>query len=214
MRKSNVLNFLNQLKKDCKSNGIGLFLYNQKFVMDNGDKFGGWFDPDKKELHCAFPNKLQKKYVELLIHESCHMDQFLGKYPKWTIEQDFNSLGIFWEWLKDGKATHISGHLKNIQLMEAECEQLAIQKIIDLDLGLNIEQYIQKANAYLLFYTVLKETKKWCDYPPYKFKEIWQQMPKDKILQKFNISEELKQLYINKCYKKKTIKMLNLYKAT
>ena len=211
MNKDNVSKFIRKLKKDCKSNNIGLFLYNQKYIVDEGDKFGGWFDPVKKELHCSFPSPMQRKYVELLVHESCHMDQFLNKSPKWTIEQNFNSLTIFWEWLQGKEATHISSHLKNVQLMEAECEQLAVQKIIDLDLSLNIEQYIQKANSYLLFYSVLKETKKWCDYPPYKFKEIWQQMPSDKILQKFTISLELKDLYKSKCYKKRSIRDSNSY---
>lgn len=203
MKKSNVLKFIAQLKKDCKSNQIGLYLYDQKFLIDDGDKFGGWFCPNKRELHCSFPNKLQTKYVELLVHESCHMDQFINQTPKWVKEQDNDSLSIFWEWLKNPTKININQHLLNVQLMEAECEQLSIQKIIDLDLGINIQQYIQKANSYLLFYTVLKETKKWCDYPPYKFKEIWKQMPSDKILQKFSISKELKALYKSKCYKKK-----------
>ena len=209
MKKSNVLKFIEQLKKDCKSNQIGLFLYDQKFIMDNGDKFGGWFDPTKRELHCSFPSKLQRKYVELLIHESCHMDQFLTKAPKWTIEQSQGSLELFWEWTKGRDCTHINTHLRNIQLMEAECEQLAVQKIMDLELNINTQQYIQKANSYLLFYTVLKETKKWCDYPPYRFKEIWQQMPSDKILQKFSMSKELKDLYKSKCYKKRSIRDSN-----
>ena len=129
MKKSNVLKFIEQLKKDCKSNQIGLFLYDQKFIIEDGDKFGGWFDPTKRELHCSFPAKLQKKYVELLIHESCHMDQFLTKAPKWTIEQNQCSLELFWEWTKGKDCTHINTHLKNIQLMEAECEQLAVKKI-------------------------------------------------------------------------------------
>ena len=203
MKKDNVLKFIEQLKQDCKSNKIGLFLYNQKFLIDDGDKFGGWFCPNKRELHCSFPNKLQTKYVELLVHESCHMDQFINQTPKWVKEQNNDSLSIFWEWLKNPTKININQHLLNVQLMEAECEQLSIQKIIDLDLGINIQQYIQKANSYLVFYTVLKETKKWCDYPPYKFKEIWLQMPSDKILQKFSISKELKALYKSKCYKKK-----------
>ena len=203
MKKDNVLCFVKQLKKDCKSNQIGLFLYDQKFLLDDGDKFGGWFDPNKKELHCSFPTKLQKKYVELLIHESCHMDQFLNKTPKWIQERNSDSLTIFWDWLKTQEKININQHLLNVQLMEAECEQLAVQKIIDLDLGINTNQYIQKANSYLLFYNILKETKKWCDYPPYRFKEIWTQMPSDKILQKFSMSKELKDLYKSKCYKKK-----------
>lgn len=207
MKKSNVLKFIEQLKKDCRANQIGLSLYDQKFIIEDGNKFGGWFCPVKKQLHCSFPNKLQTKFVELLIHESCHMDQFLNQTPKWVKEQNNDSLSIFWEWLKNPTKININPHLLNVQLMEAECEQLSIQKIIDLDLGINTQQYTQKANSYLLFYSVLKETKKWCDYPPYKFKDIWRGLP-DKILSNFEISEDLKQLYFDKCYKKRTKKII------
>lgn len=207
MKKSNVLKFIEQLKKDCRANQIGLSLYDQKFIIEDGNKFGGWFCPVKKQLHCSFPNKLQTKFVELLIHESCHMDQFLNQTPKWVKEQNNDSLSIFWEWLKNPTKININPHLLNVQLMEAECEQLSIQKIIDLDLGINTQQYTQKANSYLLFYSVLKETKKWTDYPPYKFKDIWRGLP-DKILSNFEISEDLKQLYFDKCYKKRTKKII------
>ena len=40
MKKSNVLKFIEQLKKDCKSNQVGLFLYDQKFIMDECHKIG------------------------------------------------------------------------------------------------------------------------------------------------------------------------------
>lgn len=207
MKKSNVLKFIEQLKIDCKKNKIKLFLYDAKHIEENGDKFGGWFDPDKKELHCAFPTKLQRKYVELLIHESCHMDQWIENTKYWTIERRNNSLTEVWKILKGEKVNKLKYHLRNVQMMEAECEKMSIEKIKDYDLGINIERYAMKANSYLLFYSVLIETKKWTDYPPYKFKDIWRGLP-DKILSNFEISEDLKQLYFDKCYKKRTKKII------
>ncbi len=207
MKMNNVLRFIEDLETKCKEYGVKLVLYDMKFIENDGDKFGGWFDADNKELHCAFPDKIQTKYVELLVHESCHMDQWIENTKYWTIERRNNSLTEVWKILKGEKVDKLKYHLKNVQMMEAECEKMSIQKIKDYDLGINIERYAMKANSYLLFYSVLVETKKWTDYPPYKFKDIWRGLP-DKILSNFEISEDLKQLYFDKCYKKRTKKII------
>jgi len=207
MKMNNVLRFIEDLETKCKEYGVKLVLYDMKFIESDGDKFGGWFDVDNKELHCAFPDKIQTKYVELLVHESCHMDQWIENTKYWTIERRNNSLIEVWKILKGEKVNKLKYHLRNVQMMEAECEKMSIQKIKDYDLGINIERYAMKANSYLLFYSVLVETKKWTDYPPYKFKDIWRGLP-DKILSNFEISGDLKQLYFDKCYKKRTKKII------
>ena len=204
---NNVLRFIEDLETKCKEYGVKLVLYDMKFIENDGDKFGGWFDADNKELHCAFPDKIQTKYVELLVHESCHMDQWIENTKYWTIERRNNSLTEVWKILKGEKVNKLKYHLRNVQMMEAECEKMSIEKIKDYDLGINIERYAMKANSYLLFYSVLIETKKWTDYPPYKFKDIWRGLP-DKILSNFEISGDLKQLYFDKCYKKRTKKII------
>lgn len=207
MKMNNVLRFIEDLETKCKEYGVKLVLYDMKFIENDGDKFGGWFDADNKELHCAFPDKIQTKYVELLVHESCHMDQWIENTKYWAIERRNNSLTEVWKILKGEKVNKLKYHLRNVQMMEAECEKMSIEKIKDYDLGINIERYAMKANSYLLFYSVLVETKKWTDYPPYKFKDIWRGLP-DKILSNFEISEDLKQLYFDKCYKKRTKKII------
>ena len=94
--------------------------------------------------------------------------------------------------------------------MEAECEKMAIEKIKYYDMGINITKYAQKANSYLLFYSLLIETKKWADYAPYKYGIVWRKMP-TKILSKFKLNDEIKLLLATKCYKKRTIKKLQFH---
>ena len=93
------------------------------------------------------------------------------------------------------------------RLKSIEITGLVKEKIKFYDLGIDINKYTQKANSYLLFYTLLIETKKWTDYPPYKYGVIWRKMP-IKILSKFHLNDDLKSLYLNKCYKKKSLKNL------
>ena len=100
-----------------------------------------------KGLHCAFPDKIQTKYVELLVHESCHMDQWIENTKYWSIERENNSLDEFWKLLKKEKVTNLKFHLRNVQMMEAECEKMSIQKIIDYDLGIDVKKYAMKAKV-------------------------------------------------------------------
>lgn len=207
MKMNNVFRFIKELKIKCKKYNVKLILYNQKYIEEDGEKFGGWFDPIGMELHCAFPDKIQSKYVEILIHESCHLDQWIENTKYWNLEVINNSLNTLWETLKGKKVKNLKFHLRNVQMMEAECEKMSIEKIKDYDLGIDINKYTQKANSYLLFYTLLIETKKWTDYPPYKYGVIWRKIP-IKILSKFHLNDDLKSLYLNKCYKKKSLKNL------
>jgi hypothetical protein len=210
MKMNNVFRFIKELKIKCKKYNVKLILYNQKYIEEDGEKFGGWFDPIGMELHCAFPDKIQSKYVEVLIHESCHMDQWIENTKYWSIERENNSLDEFWKILKGIKVKNLKFHLRNVQMMEAECEEMAIEKIKYYDMGINITKYSQKANSYLLFYSLLKETKKWADYAPYKYGTVWRKMS-TKILSRFELDNEMKFLLITKCYKKRTLKKLQFY---
>lgn len=202
MKLQNVHKFIEDLKKKCKTYGVKLVLHDAKHIIDEDRKFGGWFDAQNKELHCAFPSKIQKKYVELLIHESCHMDQWIQNTKYWAIEREHNSLDEVWKLLSNQKIKRLAFHLKNVQLMEAECEEMSIRKILEYDININTESYARKANSYLLFYCLIPLTNTWTDYPPYKFPQIWRQMS-NKILKTFKISPELESLYVEKCYKKR-----------
>ena len=45
---NNVLRFIEDLETKCKEYGVKLVLYDMKFIENDGDKFGGWFDADNK----------------------------------------------------------------------------------------------------------------------------------------------------------------------
>jgi hypothetical protein len=89
-----------------------------------------------------------------------------------------------------------------MQAVEIDCEKRTARKILDLNLNIDLTQYIKKANTYLFYYSVLLETKKWCDVAPYKIPEIVEQMPHCylKPEEYFNVSPELLELYTKKCY--------------
>jgi hypothetical protein len=66
----------------------------------------------------------------------------------------------------------------------------------------NVEEEIQKANSYILFYTFIKEVRKW-NTPgkaPYQVKEVWSKMPKTFNMDYFTVSSEISELYKKFCY--------------
>lgn len=195
--------FISDLRESCEKHGVKLFMIPEKHIVFKGDKFGGWFDPDTMELHCAY-RPWSTNQLELLVHESCHLDQHIKRTKIWTDALRFDAWNKWGDWM-DGKEFDkqtVKTFMRLIQLAEMECEQMSVKKIRKYGLPIDIDNYRAKANSYILFYTLMLETRKWVETKgPYKFPSIIKQMPRNKILTTFDMSDELKQLYISKVYR-------------
>jgi hypothetical protein len=202
--------FLEIIKKECEKAGVICLLPETEKVSYPGYpdmKVSGYFD-DKNTptLACAI-GKPHWDWYEVLVHESCHMDQWSEKSKFW-LNVTANGLDCdkgMDEWL-DGKKLHPDEYLYYVRVMqelEIDCEKRAVRKILDLGLNINTVKYIKKANSYLFFYEVILETQKWCDVAPYDVEEIIEVMPgyflKDEDY--VNIPDVLMSLYKKHCYK-------------
>ena len=195
--------FISDLKQKCQQHGVSLILVNSKHIEHKGEKYGGWFDPDTLELYCAFRH-WSKAQLELLVHESCHLDQHIQKTKIWTDAIRFDAWNKWGRWLdgEEFKRAEVRKFMRLIQLAEMECEQMSVDKIKRFRLPIDIKRYRAKANSYILFYTLMLDTRKWVDNKgPYKFPSIVAMMPTDRIIDEFSMSDELKALYISKVYK-------------
>jgi predicted aminopeptidase len=205
----NSKEFLNLLKLECESFGV-TYLFpeteNVTYPGTSGIQVSGYFD-DKIEptLACAI-GKPEADWYEILVHESCHMDQWHEQSETWNncFANGIDCDKGMDEWLS-GKEFHIdeyTHYIRTMQAVEIDCEKRTARKILDLNLNIDLTQYIKKANTYLFYYSVLLETKKWCDVAPYKIPEIVEQMPHCylKPEEYFNVSPELLELYTKKCY--------------
>jgi len=194
--------FISDLKLSCERHGISLFLIPEKHIEFNGDKFGGWFDHEKKELHCAY-RSANKNQLELLVHESCHLDQHIKQTPIWVEAIKYQSWHKWEAWLngKHFPDKVVRKFLRLIQFAEMECEQMSVKKIRKYGLDIDLDNYRAKANSYILFYTLMYDTRKWVrKKPPYKFPSILKHMVRHKIITDFSMSDKLKNLYIEKVY--------------
>lgn len=200
--------FLEIIKKECNQLGVvSLFPETNKvdYPGDSNIKVSGFFD-DKigPTLACAI-GKPESDWFEILVHESCHMDQWAEKDPLWAkqIAGGIDCDKGMDEWL-GGKEFHIDEYtyfVRTMQELEIDCEKRSVAKILDLGLSIDTKRYIKRANSYLFFYSIMLHTHKWCDISPYDVPEIVEQMPDFFLETKdyFNVTEGLLWLY-EKCY--------------
>ena len=203
-------NFLELIKKECERAGVTyLFPETEKVPYPGSDNMlvSGYFD-DKgtPTLACAV-GKPEKDWYEILVHESCHMDQWSEKSKLWlnvTADGIDCDKGMD-EWL-GGKKFHpdeYTYYVRTMQLLEIDCEKRSVRKILDLGLGIDTVNYTKRANSYLFFYTVMLDTHKWCDVAPYDVPEIVNIMPGYFLENNAycTVPDEVLALYKKHCYK-------------
>lgn len=149
--------FIDDTLEIADKNRITIRVSEDKLVYENEtDKTGcvGYFSSYNRELAISVYDKNIIKWVGLLVHESCHMDQYLEDRVFWN--RCINGTANFFEWL-DHKREFTPRQLeKNRNLaieLELDCEKRSIEKIKKYKLPIDIKQYKQKSNTY--FYGIM-----------------------------------------------------------
>ena len=170
---NNTDKLIANISKKCHRNNISFHLIAKDFVMaDKNIKCSGYFD--ENDLVVA---SKKKGWLDILVHESCHMDQFLGKYPLWNASD--KSLLEFDAWLGGKRVSFnkLVAHVQNIIEMELDCEKRSVKKIRRYKLSVDVPYYKQQVNAYLLSYWATLRDRQW--YPfPYNKPHIVEKMSK------------------------------------
>ncbi len=175
--------FINDLKTITTKEGVKLLLSPEKGVEYVGGGFicNGYFDSDGKTLACAL-GKDVSQWLIILLHESCHMDQWLDQVPAWTENLGMENID---KWLGGDDNVDmnlIDEEIRTSMLVELDCEKRTVEKIkkYNLDSIINIDEYIQKSNAYILFYLWLRKNRRWYTIgkEPYNQAIVVSSMPK------------------------------------
>jgi len=175
--------FIEDLKLYTKENNIKLVLSPEKGVQfsEGGILCNGYFDDITSTLACAL-GKDVSQWLVILLHESCHMDQWVEKVPEWTENVGMDNIE---KWLNGDDTVNmnnIDNEIKTSIIVEVDCEKRTVEKIkkYGLDSIINIDEYIQKSNAYVLFYLWMRKNRKWyiIGKEPYNITDIVNVMPK------------------------------------
>ncbi len=201
---------IEDVKETSKKNGVKLILSETntvKYFFGDSEVSGYFIDNGDPTLACAIGGDIER-WGPILAHESSHMDQWIENCSAWTNNYYKDREAVDWldEWC-DGKVKFTEDEIDDIIDraigVELDCEKRTIQKEIKYNLPVNIQDEIQKAISYILFYRFIKESKKW-NTPgkaPYSVKEVWSLMPKsfDDIDFK-SVPENIKEAYYKYCY--------------
>jgi len=189
--------FVEETYTRCKEYDVAFQLINNRFITgDKGEgEYNGWFsDHHPKRLSVACDQPI-KEWMIVLIHESCHMDQWLENDLTWGNWRDYDE--IPYDEMTDEQ---LESWCRRTQALEKNCEQRAVNKIYrneNLKSIIDIAEYAQKANAYIVFHRFMMERKKFYDLgkEPYNIENIWTQMPDHFDFDAWNVSDDLLEVF-------------------
>ena len=134
----NQQDFVLNVIDTCLENKINLRLFNEP--PEEG--CSGYFSDD--ELLCLTN---REDWIEILVHESCHMDQFLEDDPLYThpLVKDFD---IWDSSLLKHCPEKAEEAFKVWTEMEIDCDIRSVKKIKKYNLPIDVDEYIRRANCY------------------------------------------------------------------
>lgn len=189
------------------ANDIGVHILKKRHVVMDKIRVSGYFCGETDRLVVS---GLAPDWVQIMVHESCHRDQYTEKISMWNNMVELNGekhdpLNLFWDWLnheielKPRKLREVMLHCMNLEL---DCERRSAKKIDHFYLPINVKEYIQKANAYVYLYHVILHTRRW--YPkgmsPFNLPNVWTKMPSDFDRDYSRIPTNLKNLILDHCF--------------
>lgn len=152
--------FIEDLKRECKRRKVKIIFGKGRTVkIEDSLRSSGYFDPAHKELVVG---KNRPDWLSILVHESCHMDQWVQDCKVWR-RDDRLGTGQLDEWLlgENMRKRRVAAAIHNIIRLELDCERRALVKIAEYNLPINTTWYSRKANSYLFYYLRVLETRKW-----------------------------------------------------
>jgi hypothetical protein len=148
--------FIQMVKSECKKYGVKLDLRKGKYIRLMGFRCGGCFEDTPPTLTVAMGHKESKA---LFAHEYCHLTQWADGIQLWS--QCAESLSILEGWLKGEEVNDIEKHIAICRSLELDNEMRTSKIIEEYDLDIDLDLYIKKSNAYVLFYNWLLESRRW-----------------------------------------------------
>ena len=155
--------YLCDKKQEIASYGFKLELRPVNNLRNSFGSSNGLFEEASRRIIIA-ANSEPKFYIPVLAHEISHMVQCVTQTPIWQYNEDcLNKCHIFdWvEYKRDHRPKTVFNSIFSTQLMEQEADKLAVKDIKKYNLPLNIEQYIQFSNSYVLFYSLMFKYRLW-----------------------------------------------------
>lgn len=178
IQQDNAKRFIKYVKRVCAQHGFTLDLRRaKKLTLSDNIKCSGYFDEEARVLAVAMKHP---DALGILVHEFCHMMQYLdftrGKFRRWNAATV--ALGKIDTWLSGKPVTNLKRAIGYSRDLELDNEKRTVAMIQKWDLPVDVDDYIKKANAYILFYNWMHETRRWTTPPntPYSNPKVYESM--------------------------------------
>lgn len=189
--------FVEMVRRECKKHGVRFFLSKKPYVFYDGNRCNGYFYDLPRPVLAVAAGQSRKKWFKVLVHEYCHMLQWLDDAQVWhnSIKAD-----PFWQWflgkkkLSSRQAYKYAMYLVDVEL---DCERRVLKMIKKFDLPIDAVQYAQNGNAYVYFYHLALKHRRWYDIgkEPYNSPKLVAQMPKHLKGNHHKISKKLEKAF-------------------
>lgn len=182
----NIIQLIDDVFEIAANHGVNAHLDGEReyINMDGVPCNGVFIDHPSPQLVVAC-KKSQDLWLPILVHESCHMDQWIEQCKAWTdskIGDNTDKMDILSLWLNgyvDLNKNQLDDYIRGMREVELDCEKRSVVKIMNYGLGIDVKEYIQKANAYVMFYNYMMKKRTWYTpgQEPYNTPAIWGNMP-------------------------------------
>jgi hypothetical protein len=198
-----VESFIHHVKSECRRSGVLFKPYKRSYIkLTDNIKCAGFFDdgsdPKIKKATLAFAQG-RPDYLELLVHEYCHMTQWEEQIPLWTAAID--GLTVVDDWLSgvDYPDDVVENSINVSRDLELDNEKRSVAMMKKWELPIDTDLYTKKSNAYVLFYNWMKESRKWSSpkNPPYNNPVILAAMSELFDMDYVKLTPELVEIYKN-----------------
>lgn len=163
---NNTKEFIRHVKHECRRYKMKFTKVKKNYLSIDGNMVGGYFSSNPLEIAVAIGTSPDRfNWLDILVHEFSHFEQWRDN-DKTYIGTDYKKTtadNIVWNWIagKDYDENTVETCINKMKLCELNCERRTVKNIIKYSLPIDIEDYIQKANAYIHEYNYIKLTRRW-----------------------------------------------------
>jgi len=158
MNDQDIIRFI---KEECEKNNITMVVDDAEFTYADSIPCTGYFDHDQMKLAIAIK---APKAILILIHEYCHMRQWIEQCDAWKEYEESDSGVIMDWWLARKIELTEEQQLKYFNIvakLELDCEKRTVEFMKANGLESQVDVYIQSANAYILSYQFTRRLRSW-----------------------------------------------------
>ena len=161
-RNKNTARFISDTIHLCSEHSVEFKLVaSSKVPLGNKIYCNGYFwansGADNSHKLVVATKKPIKEWLPILVHESCHLDQYIEN-PNKFVEDDCID-----RWLNGEKVydKDIRKGISASKRLELDCEKRTVRKIKKYNLPIDVKEYIQKSNLYIHFYNWVYLNRRW-----------------------------------------------------